>query len=169
MTLDDYQREAARTAPRALDAYPKCVRAAGGSSGVSIKDTHDLFRLHDVLIWALGLAGEAGEVCDLLKKVHGHGKPYEADKLKKELGDVLWYLANLADAHGFTLFDVAQTNVDKLRARYPEGFTVQAAQAKADERRVENTVHAVIVHSLCDAPCSACGDLDGCHQKAKAR
>lgn len=124
MTLDEYQAEARRTATRSQDAYPVSVQAAHDVS---------LNQLHDTLIWALGLAGEAGEVCDLLKKTHGHGKPYEADKLKKELGDVLWYLANLATAHGFSLGDVALTNVRKLQTRYPVGFTVEAAAAKADE------------------------------------
>lgn len=45
-------------------------------------------------------------------------------------------LVNLADAHGFKLSEVAQVNVDKLRARYPAGFTVAAAEAKADEVEV---------------------------------
>jgi NTP pyrophosphatase (non-canonical NTP hydrolase) len=125
VTLDEYQNEARRTAPRALEAYPQVVQTCF---------SRELYRLHDVLIWGLGLAGEAGEVADLLKKTHGHGKPYDADKMLKELGDVLWYLANLADAHGFTLSQVAQTNVDKLRARHPNGFTVESAAAKADEK-----------------------------------
>jgi NTP pyrophosphatase (non-canonical NTP hydrolase) len=132
MTLEEFQKEAARTAPRSMEAYPQAVQDVHAHVHARIGDA--LLFGHDVLIWSLGLAGEAGEVCDLLKKVHGHGKPYDADKLKKELGDVLWYLANLASAHGFSLSDVAQTNVDKLRARYPEGFTVAAAAAKADER-----------------------------------
>lgn len=124
MDLNEYQAEARRTAPRALEAYPPSVRGAHDA---------DLLKLHDILVWALGLAGEAGEVADLLKKVHGHGKTYEPVKMLKELGDVLWYLSNLADAHGFTLEQVAHANVAKLRARYPAGFTVAAAQAKADE------------------------------------
>jgi NTP pyrophosphatase (non-canonical NTP hydrolase) len=135
MTLDEYQAEAKRTAPRAMDAYPGEVQQAHGMlSAVHMPAlASDLLRTHDVLIWALGLAGEAGEVADLLKKVHGHGKPLDREQVKKELGDVLWYVANLADAHGFTLSEVAVTNVTKLRARYPRGFTVAAAAAKADE------------------------------------
>jgi NTP pyrophosphatase (non-canonical NTP hydrolase) len=140
MTLDEYQKEAKRTAPRSLDAYPKPVQIAF-KHALGFKDGDDLLKTFDVLIWGQGLAGEAGEVCDLLKKVHGHGKPYDGDQLKKELGDVLWYLANLADAHGFTLSEVAQANVDKLRARYPVGFSVQAAAAKADEKHGGPCVH----------------------------
>lgn len=68
----------------------------------------------------LGLGGEAGEVQELIKKWLGHGKPFELETLKHELGDVLFYLARLADEHGIALQDVADANVTKLRARYPE-------------------------------------------------
>lgn len=70
----------------------------------------------------MGLAGEAGEVCDYLKKVVFHGHDLDKDKLCDELGDVLWYLANLADALGVPLADVANNNIAKLKKRYPEGF-----------------------------------------------
>ena len=131
MTIDAYQAEARRTAFRALDAYPEIIRRAWRN--LSIDEGEALCRLHDIHIWAHGLAGEAGEVCDFLKKVHGHGKPYDRAALVKELGDVMWYVANLADAHGITLSEVATANVAKLRARYPAGFSVAAAAAKADE------------------------------------
>lgn len=70
----------------------------------------------------LGLAGECGEVCDKLKKALWHKVPYELEDMKKELGDVLWYVTALASDHGFKLSDVAQTNVEKLKKRYPRGF-----------------------------------------------
>jgi NTP pyrophosphatase (non-canonical NTP hydrolase) len=73
-------------------------------------------------ILALGLCGEAGEVAELVKKSVGHGVPFDQSKIKKELGDVLWYLTQLAAAHGISLQEVATANVDKLRARYPQGF-----------------------------------------------
>jgi NTP pyrophosphatase (non-canonical NTP hydrolase) len=72
---------------------------------------------------ALGLAGESGEVADIIKKTFYHGHPLDKEALHKELGDVLWYLAVMADALGYDLDDIAQANVDKLRARYPEGFS----------------------------------------------
>lgn len=71
---------------------------------------------------ALGLAGEAGEVVELIKKARFHGVPYDTDQVKKELGDILWYVNQMAYAHGLTLAEVAQANADKLRARYPNGF-----------------------------------------------
>ena len=74
------------------------------------------------LIFALGLCGEAGEVAELVKKFEGHGITYGIDKMKKELGDVLFYLSRLADDHGLTLQEVADENITKLKARYPNGF-----------------------------------------------
>jgi NTP pyrophosphatase (non-canonical NTP hydrolase) len=75
------------------------------------------------IVAALGLAGEAGEFANMVKKMIAHGHPISADELAEELGDVMWYLAEAATACGLTLNDIAQMNVDKLRARYPEGFS----------------------------------------------
>ncbi len=71
---------------------------------------------------AFGLAGEAGEVIELIKKARFHGKSYSTETMCKELGDILWYVNQMAYAHGLTLAEVAQANVEKLRARYPDGF-----------------------------------------------
>lgn len=68
-----------------------------------------------------GLASEAGEVAGLLQKVY-QGHSFDKTHMKKELGDCLWMIAEACDALGFTLDDVMQTNIDKLIARYPEGF-----------------------------------------------
>ena len=56
----------------------------------------------------MGLAGEAGEVCDYLKKVVFHGHQLDPAKVSEELGDVLWYLANVAEAAGLSLGDIAE-------------------------------------------------------------
>lgn len=74
---------------------------------------------------ALGLCGESGEFADLVKKAsfHGAGHEIDRDKAVKELGDVLWYIADAAAALGVSLEQVAKMNRDKLRARYPNGFT----------------------------------------------
>jgi len=71
---------------------------------------------------ALGLAGEAGEVVDIIKKDLFHDRPLDHDDIKKELGDVAWYLAALCTAAGFNFEDVLQANIDKLKARWPDGF-----------------------------------------------
>lgn len=79
---------------------------------------------------ALGLGGEAGEVVDLVKKVLHHGTPLDRDKLIKEMGDVRWYLEYLAATLGITMTEVEVANVAKLRARYPDGFSHEAANRK---------------------------------------
>lgn len=71
---------------------------------------------------AMGLAGEAGETCDLIKKIVFHAHPMDREKVKKEIGDVLWYAAVLADRCNFKLSEIAEANVEKLRKRYPAGF-----------------------------------------------
>lgn len=68
-----------------------------------------------------GLTSEAGEVSGIMQKVY-QGHPIDRDHLKKECGDVLWMVAEICDAMEFTMDDVMQTNIDKLKARYPDGF-----------------------------------------------
>lgn len=76
----------------------------------------------------LGMAGEAGEYADIVKKIISQGHPLDDErrnKLRKELGDVLWYVAEAADLLDFSLDEIAQENIDKLLARYPEGFSTE--------------------------------------------
>lgn len=75
----------------------------------------------------LGLTGEAGEVADLIKKNLCHGHDLDKEKLHKELGDVLWYLAYAAETLGTSLEEIAKMNIDKLKKRYPEGFSTDAS------------------------------------------
>lgn len=83
----------------------------------------------------LGVAGEAGEVADLLKKVLYHEVPFASvrEKLIKEMGDVFWYLEYLAASIGVTTEEVLATNIKKLRERHPNGWSPASQQAKADE------------------------------------
>lgn len=99
MFLNEYQQRCKNTA-----VYPKSI---------------------GVLYTTLGLCGEAGEVAEKVKKVHRDkdGKIDEAERsaIKKELGDALWYISMLGDELGITLEDIAQTNLDKLKARKEAG------------------------------------------------
>ena len=80
----------------------------------------------DVLInGVMGLCGESGEAIDIVKKWLAQGHELDREKLKKELGDIAWYLAETATALDLSLEDVLQSNIDKLKARYPEGFDPQ--------------------------------------------
>lgn len=102
LTANDFQRAAMRTA-----------------SGMD----HDGYNGRGLLLNAvMGLNGEAGEVIDHVKKVCFQGHELDRAHLVEELGDVAWYLAVCAEALGVTLEEVLQANIDKLKARYPEGF-----------------------------------------------
>ncbi|GLV54569.1 nucleotide pyrophosphohydrolase [Dictyobacter sp. S3.2.2.5] len=83
-----------------------------------------------LILTALGIAGESGEVVDLLKKTLYHSHTLDVATLNKEIGDLLWYMTLLCDTVGLTLEDVMQTNVNKLRQRYPDGFDPQRSQSR---------------------------------------
>lgn len=76
----------------------------------------------DMLVHATaGLASEAGEFAGLLQKIYqGHG--YDKEHAKKELGDCLWMIAEACTALEFTMDEVMFTNIEKLKARFPDGF-----------------------------------------------
>ncbi len=76
---------------------------------------------------ALGLCGESGEVSDIIKKYLYHGHELKKDELIKELGDVAWYLAEAATALDVSLEDIFTANIEKLKRRYPEGFSCEAS------------------------------------------
>lgn len=109
---DEYQRLAARTRARS--------------------DNTD----RGLAVLGLGIAGEAGEVADIIKKVvgHGHSLDIEAEnKLVKELGDVLWYAASIADVLKVNLSTVMGHNIQKLRERYPDGFSTERSMNRSGE------------------------------------
>ena len=100
MTINEYQTAALRTAQT------------------------DTLSASDLLLnSALGLCGESGEVADLVKKHLFQGHDLDIEHIAKELGDVAWYLAVGAYAIGYDLETILQMNVDKLEARYPDGFS----------------------------------------------
>ena len=80
----------------------------------------------DVLInGVMGLCGESGEAIDIVKRHLAQGHELDREYLIKELGDVAWYLAETAFALDVSLEEVCQRNIDKLKARYPEGFSAE--------------------------------------------
>ena len=88
----------------------------------------------DVLInGVMGLCGESGEAIDIVKKHLAQGHELDREKLIKELGDIAWYLAETATALDISLEEVLQRNIDKLRARYPEGFSAEKSICRTDE------------------------------------
>ncbi|MGD7007602.1 nucleoside triphosphate pyrophosphohydrolase family protein [Metabacillus sp. 84] len=83
--------------------------------------------INEKLNYALGVTGEAGEIADLIKKSEFHGHEMNRGELAKEIGDVLWYLSQLASVYDLDLGRVAEKNIEKLKRRYPEGFSEEAS------------------------------------------
>lgn len=103
MTFEDYTREAKRTIPNLGDSK--------------------LNQLHMVL----GLVTEASEIADTYKKNLAYKKELDLVNIKEELGDLMWYFANLVDLLDFSFEDILDTNIRKLKLRYPDGFTENSA------------------------------------------
>ena len=88
---------------------------------LDVSDDADIPRL---LTAALGLTAESGEFTEVVKKIILQGKPYNDENkfhMKRELGDICWYLAQACMALDTTFDEVIEMNVDKLKARYPGG------------------------------------------------
>tara|TARA_B100000927_G_scaffold278034_1_gene260272 strand:- start:30708 stop:31028 length:321 start_codon:yes stop_codon:yes gene_type:complete len=76
----------------------------------------------------MGIAGESGELIDYFKKHIFHGHELNREHVKSELGDILWYVACLADTLEISLEDVCLSNIEKLESRYPEGFSKEMSK-----------------------------------------
>ena len=89
-----------------------------------------------LLTAALGLTAEAGEFTEVVKKIVLQGKPYNEDNvfhMKRELGDICWYLAQACMALDTTFVEIIEMNVDKLKARYPGGeFDVHHSENRVE-------------------------------------
>ena len=100
---------------------------------LDVSDDADIPRL---LTAALGLTAEAGEFTEVVKKIILQGKPYNDENkfhMKRELGDICWYLAQACMALDTTFDEVIEMNVDKLKARYPGGeFDVHHSENRVD-------------------------------------
>jgi len=106
--LDEYQQEALKTAhtrPEGTDEDALCN-------------------------WAMGLAGEAGEFCDEVKKVVFHDKALDRKRLASELGDVAWYLATAAWWLDYDLSAITKLNIEKLRERHGDSFKPHDEQVR---------------------------------------
>lgn len=87
----------------------------------------------DLAVLGLGIAGESGEVADHIKKHVGHGHNLDREKVAKELGDTLWYISAIAQRIDYKLSEIMDMNMQKLRKRYPNGFSVSDSIARVDE------------------------------------
>ena len=81
----------------------------------------------------MGLAGETGETVDIFKKHIYQGKDLDINDVIEEIGDILWYIANLCNVNKITMKECMESNVEKLRKRYPNGFSIKDALERADK------------------------------------
>ena len=96
----------------------------------------DNCEIHRLLTAAVGISAEGGEFMEIVKKIIFQGKPYNEDNIfhmKRELGDICWYLAQACMALDTTFDEIIEMNVDKLKARYPGGeFDVHKSENRKE-------------------------------------
>lgn len=107
MTMTEYQQLAQRTINENLDAQEKMMHA-----------------LH-------GMASEVGEIHGNYQKSY-QGHEVDGRELQKELGDLLWFITEFCTAAGWDLGYIAHKNIEKLRKRYPEGFSAERSINRED-------------------------------------
>ena len=95
-------------------------------------ELEDDCNLSQLLTAALGLGADSGEFTEVVKKIILQGKPYNEDNvfhMKRELGDICWYIAQACMALDTTFDEIIEMNVDKLKKRYPGGeFNVHQSE-----------------------------------------
>lgn len=113
MNSKDYQENALKTEANDFDVI-----------GPRLNHTKSIRLLHA----GMGMTTEAGEFIDQLKKHLFYGKTLDEVNLGEEIGDLLWYIAIAADELNMDISQIMQTNIDKLKARFPDKFTEHDAQ-----------------------------------------
>ena len=103
---------------------------------MNILELEDDCNIPPLITAAFGLTAEAGEFTEIVKKILLQGKPYNEENIfhmKRELGDICWYLAQACMALDTSFDEIMEMNVDKLKARYPGGeFDVHKSENRAE-------------------------------------
>jgi len=110
MEINQYQKEVLRTA-----------------------STNETEKEMQIFKWALGLAGETGDTIGCIKKTIFH-KNNQIDGIKENIGDTMWYLAMICNHYEFKFHAILEGNIEKLRKRYPKGFTFKDAQRECTRK-----------------------------------
>lgn len=119
MDMLQYQQEAQNTKSSSFDAPYRFI--GEGTEKMTVE------QLQDILHASIGIATEAGEFLDPFKKAMFYGKHIDLVNLDEEVGDLLWYIAIYAEARGKTIPELASMNNRKLKQRFPDKFTQEAA------------------------------------------
>jgi NTP pyrophosphatase (non-canonical NTP hydrolase) len=107
MDLNEYQKLSMRTMPKEINGMSKSN-------------------------YGMGLAGEAGEIVDLIKKEVHHGHFPQPGLIREELGDLMHYVVGVATLYGLTLDEICEENIWKLKKRYPNGFNTEDSIKRVD-------------------------------------
>lgn len=92
---------------------------------------NDLTKDEKILHALHGMVGEIGEIHSLYQKVY-QGHELDENHLQKEVGDLLWFIAEFCTANGWWMTDIMQMNIDKLIARFPDGFSSDKSLNRKD-------------------------------------
>lgn len=123
MTPNEYQELAMRT----NDGNANCRLRQAQVDNIE-------YDLGGIFNACLGLSGEVGEFNDMIKKWVFHGKELDVEHLKKECGDILWYIAMMCHSFNWNMEEIMEMNIEKLKSRYPYGFdTVLANHRKEND------------------------------------
>ena len=103
-----------------------------------LRDLEEESDIHRLLTGAVGICAEGGEFMEIVKKIIFQGKPYNEDNIfhmKRELGDVMWYVAQCCIALDISLDDICDMNIEKLGKRFPDGHfdTYYSENRKAND------------------------------------
>jgi NTP pyrophosphatase (non-canonical NTP hydrolase) len=110
MNLTEYKEEVKRTLPH-----------------LSLQDAHLDIKLLDNLHMILGMQTEVSELADVFKKNLAYNKPLDWVNIEEELADILWYLVNFANINNLNIEKSMETNINKLRTRFPHKFEANLA------------------------------------------
>jgi len=125
MTPDEYQALAARTICPQMAALGR-IQATPRQTQI----------LHGVI----GLQGESGEMATQVEGHIWYGKPFDQVNMEEEIGDALWYLAEICSAMGVSMEDIMERNIAKLRQRFPKQFDYGLADESQRDRMAERAI-----------------------------
>ena len=133
MNGNEYQKLAMRTNDgKATDRLNDKIEMIEFFKDAKAGKPAEKYDLGGIFNAAFGLSGEVGEFNDMLKKWIFHEKELDVVHAKKELGDIMWYVAMMCHSFGWELDEILQMNIDKLKARYPQGFDVALANNRKE-------------------------------------
>lgn len=127
MNANEYQRLVKRTECHQREAFKR------------VEDTDDLMGIR-LVHSIIGLSGEVGELASAIERVFWYGQKIDRDNIREEIGDCLWYIAEACNSLGFHMAEVMDSNIRKLRQRYPQKFSCDDAKEENRNRQTEADV-----------------------------